>query len=138
MLEKLGRPNMAQLNKCLPLLFRMRNALRHLPLAIFEEIERIVASSTDHILADGYANNSPAFLRYRFKLAKQYGRPSLDRLIESASASSNIGVRLLACDWIAEAATAQKIRDEYGIVFLRDKVPPCPSEGILANRQRES
>jgi len=123
LLEKLSHPNLGQLDKCLPLVFRMRNALRHQPLAIFEEIERAVASSNDHILADGYANTSPAFLRYRFKLAKQYGRLALDRLIDTASASSNIGVRLLACDWIAEPATEQKIRDKYGQVFLRDKVP---------------
>lgn len=123
LLQNLASPNLDQLDKCLPLVFRMRKALRHQPLAIFEEIEKLVGSRDDQILSDGYANNSPAFLRYRFGLAKQYGRLPLDQLIGKASTSSNIGVRLLACDWVAEAGTPSEIRDKYGKVLLGDKVP---------------
>ncbi len=123
LLQKLARPNYDQLDKCLPLVFRMRNALRHQPLAIFEEIEKLGGSRNDQILADGYANNSSAFLRYRFKLAKQYGRLPVDQLIGKASTSSNIGVRLLACDWTAEAETPLELRDKYGKVLFGDKVP---------------
>ena len=121
LLQKLSRPNLDQLDKCLPLVFRMRNALRH-PLAIFEKIENLVGSHNDQILADGYVNISSAFLRYRFNLAKQYGRMSIDQLIGKASECSNIGVRLLACDWTAEAETPPDIRDKYGKVLLSDKV----------------
>jgi hypothetical protein len=90
LLQKLGRPNLDQLDKCLPLVFRMRNALRHQPLALFEEIEKTVGSHNDRILTDGYTNISSAFLRYRFKLAKQYGRLPLGQLIAAAIATSNI------------------------------------------------
>jgi hypothetical protein len=122
LLQKLAHPNLDKLDKCLPLVFRMRNALRHQPLAIFEEIEKLVGSRNNQILSDGYANNSPAFVRYRFKLAKQYGRLPLDQLIAKASTCSNIGVRLLACDWVAEAETPPEIRDKYGKALLGDKV----------------
>jgi HEAT repeat protein len=121
--QKLARPNFDQLDKCLPLAFRMRDAQRHQPLAILEQIEKLVGSRNDRILDGGYANHSPAFLRYRFKLAKQYGQQPLDQLLDFACKAPNVGVRLLACDWIAEAETPPEVRDKYGKVLLADKIP---------------
>jgi hypothetical protein len=121
--QKLKHSDLDQLDKCLPLVFRMRNALRHQPLDILTEIETVVGSRNDRILGDSFTNISAAFLRYRFKLAREYGQLPLDELIDQALESSNIGVRLLVCDWLADQATDQVSRDNYGKLLLCDKAP---------------
>lgn len=89
----------------------------------FEEIEQLGASRHDSFLADHHSDNSSAFLRYRFKLSKQYSGFSLDRLIGEAALHSDPGPRLLACDWIADTATPQEIQYKYGNILLKDKSP---------------
>ena len=121
--RKLGRVVASQVDRCLPLVFRMRKALRHQPLELFEEIEKLAASRQDRILADTYSGSSGAFLRYRFELSKQYSSFPLDRLIDEAASHSEASPRLLACDWIADVATPKEIRDRFGEFLLKDKSP---------------
>jgi hypothetical protein len=119
--RKLGQVAPDQVDKCLPLVFRMRRSLRHPPLQLFEEIEKLGARRQDRSIADHYSHSSSAFLRYRFNLSKQYSGFSLDRLIGEAALHSDAAPRLLACDWIADAATPEEIREKYGNVLLTDK-----------------
>ena len=119
--RKLGRVAPDQVDRCLPLVFRMRRSLRHQQLQLFEEIEKLGASRQDRSMADHYSGSSSAFLRYRFKLRKQYSGLSLDELIGEAALHSDAVPRLLACDWIADTATPKEIREKYGDVLLTDK-----------------
>lgn len=121
--RKLGRAVPDQVDRCLPLVFRMRRSLRHQPLQLFEEIEQMGASRHDRVFADHRSHNSSAFLRYRFQLSKQYSGLSLDRLISEAALHADSGPRLLACDWLADTATPQEIRYKYGNILLEDRSP---------------
>jgi hypothetical protein len=119
--QKLGRAAPDQVERCLPLVFRMRRSLRHPPLQLFEGIEKLGGSRHDGPIADHCSDSSSAFLRYRFELSKLYSGFTLDRLIGEAAFHSDAGPRLLAGDWIADTATPNEIREKYGNVLLTDK-----------------
>jgi hypothetical protein len=119
----LGRVDVNQLERCLPLVFRTRKAVRHRPLELLEEIEKRAASYQNRNLADTYSGANGAFLFYRFELGKRYGGAPLARLIHEAVSHSHISPRLLACDWIADETTPQQIRDRFGESLLQDKSP---------------
>jgi hypothetical protein len=120
-LQKMDRVAPDQVDRCLPLVFRMRRRLGYQRLRLFHEVEKFAASRDDGSIADHYPDSSSAFLRYRFKLSKQYSGFSLDRLIGEAVLHSNAAPRLLACDWVADAATPKEIREKFGNVLLTDK-----------------
>ncbi len=88
--------------------------------ALLEEIEKIAASRTDFLATNLDADISPAFLRYRYQLARSHGTLTMDRLVASAIASSDPGVRMLACDCLKEAP-ASDLRAKYADKLFADK-----------------
>ncbi|MGB8352327.1 MAG: hypothetical protein WCD79_00410 [Chthoniobacteraceae bacterium] len=121
--HKLGTVGGDQFGRCLPLVFRMRNALRHQPVGLFDEVEKLAAAGGNDIFLSAGPYDSGAFLCYLIQLSKRYGNFPLDQLICKASMHSNVGLRLLACDWLAEDAVTQETRDKYDGILLEDKSP---------------
>jgi hypothetical protein len=119
--QKLNQQFSDQLSKCLPLVFRLRSALRNQPKALLDEIEKIAASRPDFLSTNFYSDIAPAFLRYRYKLAKSYSAISLDRLVALAIDSPDPSLRMLACDWLNEEAASPDLRAKYSDVLFADK-----------------
>jgi hypothetical protein len=108
--------------KCLPLAFRMRGMLRHQPKDLLDEVEMLCAGQPEFLKTNFAADHLSAFLRYRYRLAKVYTPIPLRSLITAALEQSQVGVRLLACDWVMEDAEGAN-REAFAQALLEDKAP---------------
>ena len=119
--QMLNQKYAKELAQCLPLVFRLRGALRNQPKALLDEIERIVASQSDFISTNFFSDIDPAFLRYRYRLAKDYSPVGLEKLITLAVDNADPGLRMLACDWLKGEPLSQELRSKYVDKLFTDK-----------------